>query len=158
MIYFILCLLFIVGCASGPKNYKELGEEYESIKGLIAAPPVLENSDERLILYLKDENEDVMVAIATNHENDNLLQNLAKRLVSVNETVFLFGQPVNGRYEEYLEGVDFEILALSYLDENSDSYMTVITTYGDRVGDLIRSMGWTQFLKNVGKKAVEAAL
>jgi len=156
--------MFHIGCAfGGPKNVGNLAEEYETLRGALVAPPVLENGSERLVLYVQEEKpiedkQEVLICVAVNEENKRLLKELADKLTAVDAPIFLYGKPVEGNWHEYIEGIDFEVSALGYYSKDADKYVTIITTFGDGAMDVIRSAGWRRFLIEVSKKAVKAAI
>jgi hypothetical protein len=151
----------MLSCAiTGPKNLKDVAEDYETIKGFLVVAPVLENGDERLFFYVKqEESGSVTVCVAENDRNEDLLRRLAKKAVLEEEQpLFIYGTKVEGKYREYLEGVDYRIFAVSYYNPRSKRYMTVITDYGNRTRDVLRSIGWRNFLKEIAKRGAKAAL
>ena len=68
----VLLLVFLGGCffwGGKPEGVTDLAKEYAFIKGVLAAPPILERGNERLILYLLvtepiEEKEDIVKAFA----------------------------------------------------------------------------------------------
>lgn len=82
----LLTLFFpLVACGSwrGPADVKDLSEDYQTIQGRLAAPPVLEKGDKRLFLYISreqpiDEEKEVLVCVAFNDEQERILRDLAE--------------------------------------------------------------------------------
>ncbi|MCI0560177.1 MAG: hypothetical protein MN733_16940 [Nitrososphaera sp.] len=152
------------GCAfRGPSDISGLAEEYKTLRGTLVAPPVLENGSERLVLYVREEKptedkQEVLICVAVNKENKRLLKEMVDKLAAVDAPIFLYGKPIEGNWYEYIEGIDFEVVAVGYYSKDADKYVTVITIYGDGAMDVIRSAGWRRFLIEVSKKAVKAAI
>lgn len=152
------------GCAfRKPDTVTELAENFKTLRGTLVAPPVLENGSERLVLYIQEDKptedkQEVLICMAVNKDNKRLLKGLADKLTAVDAPVFLYGKPVDGNWQEYIEGIDFEVSAIGYYANDADKYVTVITTYGDGAMDVIRSAGWKKFLMEVSKRAVKAAI
>ena len=65
-------LLLILGCTS--TSIKSLNNDFDILKGTLAAPPQFSEAGDRLFIYLKiidkvKEKESVLVAVAENTEN-----------------------------------------------------------------------------------------
>ena len=157
----VLLLVFLGGCffwGGKPEGVTDLAKEYAFIKGVLAAPPILERGNERLILYLLvtepiEEKEDIVTAIAQNEEKEEILVELEQKLRETDEPVFLYGSEVHGRWEEFIQGVDFVIYAVGYYDPKAKKYRIVITEYG--VG-LLENVSWGEFLKAALKAGVKS--
>ena len=156
-------LLSLFGCASnGPDNLRELSEEFSTVWGRVVAPPSVQGS--RLFLYVQvaaDENSKngpILVCVAENEEKTEILQRLADSVAESDKPLYLFGQKIQGQWKEYTDGLDFEIYAVGYYNPKAQKYQTVITTYGTGLSDMLRSFGWGNFLKAVGKKALDTAM
>lgn len=170
----VLCvsMLFLLsGCSFhrtmvGPTDTDDLNRNYSVVRGTLTVSPVLENGGKRLIIYLSPGTtgpqefpvNNTVVAVATNDENKRVLESLLVKLEGSTSQVFIFGNRIDGRWQEYLDGVDFEVLAVSYFDVSAGRYMVVATTYGDSLVDMVKSTNWRDFMLMVGKKAVSAAM
>lgn len=159
-----LVLLCVAGCASSD-GLKGLGKKFPTLWGRLAAPPTLENH--RLFLYVKVTHQEgygedeIIICVAENEEKAEILKRLAARVVESSEAgkpLALIGNPVRGSWQEYAEGIDFEIYAVGYFNPKGQKYQTVITAYGTRLKDLMGSISWGEFIKLLGKKAVNTAL
>lgn len=157
----LLALVFLLsGCftTGRPDSTDQLTKSYTHIKGVLAAPPVLERGNERLILYLLVENkieekETIYIAIAENEEKEEILIEVELKLRNTNEAVFLYGEKVTGRWQEFISGVDFDIYAVGYYVPAAKKYQIVITRYGNNLMDTI---SWGNFLKAAGKAVIKA--
>lgn len=160
--FLLLLITGLLTACSTPNTLKELSEEYTTVRGKVVAPPTPEAH--RLFLYIQMEPQEgetegrVLTCVAENQEKEGILKLLAERVVEADKPLFLIGNPIQGPWHEYAEGVDFEVFAVGYYNPKAQKYQTVITTYGDRVSDMVRSVSWGDFLKMVGKKAVDTAL
>ncbi len=153
-------MFLLSGCfTSGrPSGAEQLAKNYTHIKGVLAAPPVLERGNERLILYLLVENEieekeEIYIAIAENEEKEEILIEVELKLRNTNEAVFLYGEKVNGRWQEFISGVDFDVYAVGYYVPAAKKYQIVITRYGNNLMD---TLSWGDFLKAAGKAVIKA--
>jgi len=162
---FLLLISLLLFACSTPGDLKKLSEDYPTVWGRLAAPPTVESH--RLFLYIKVAPKEgqgegtILVCIAENKEREEILQRLSERAVEsgeANKPLALIGKPVQGPWQEYAEGIDFEIFAVGYYNPKAQKYQTVITTYGDSLRDLINSMSWSHFIQSLGKKAIDAAL
>lgn len=157
----LLPMLLTLACAS---NVKTLSEEYETVKGTLAAPPILEDGGNRLILYIKtekktEEKNEIVVAAAENDEKGKVLVAIKdKLLLSPSETVFLYGYPVQGQWREYIDGIDFEFVAIGVYEPNTKNYQVILATYGTRARDAVSNISWSDFIKTVFGAAIKKAL
>lgn len=141
---------------------KELSEEYETVWGRLVAPPKI--TDHRIFLYVQKAPEEgqeaglVLVCVAENTQRDEILKNLALAVVESDKPVYVLGSKVEGHWNEYMDGVDFEIAAVGYFNPAAQKYQTVITTFGTRLTDVVRSVSWSEFLQMMSKKAVDTAM
>lgn len=161
-----LLILSETGCSvfEGPEDVKALTEEYQTIQGTLVAPPVLEDGGRRLFIYIQREKptngtKEVLVCVTVNKDNKDVLKRLSKNVVSGTEQpIFIYARPVNGKWNEFMEGVDYEMIAVGYYNKDAGRYMTAITTYGDSLTDALKNVGWQQFLIDVGKMAIKGAI
>ena len=150
-----------LGCAS---NLKDYSEKYETIKGVLAAPPIIEDGDNRLVLYIKtdlkvEDKFEIIMAVAENSEKEKVLKLITdKILASPNEVVFLYGEKVKGPWREYIDGVDFEFVAIGVYNPHANAYDVILASYGTRTMDALRSVSWGGFMKALGQAAVKKAL
>lgn len=157
----ILLALVLSGCAS---NLKDYSEDYETIKGTLAGPPIVEDGGNRLVLYIKtdkivEEKDEVIVAVAENGEKEKVLKLISdKLLASPNEVIFLYGEKTEGPWREYIDGIDFEFVAIGIYNKYSNAYDVVLANYGTRTMDALKSVSWGSFLKNLTQAAVKKAL
>ena len=155
-------LLIIISGCSTPQTMRDLSENYATVRGRMVAPPSIQ--PHRLFLYIQiDPLEgqtagNILVCVAENKEKDQILQQLSTNIVEADKPLFLLGSPVKGAWNEYAEGIDFEVYAVGYYNPKAQKYQTVITTYGDRVQDVVSSIGWGNLLKAIGRKALDTAL
>lgn len=163
--YLVLFSTLLCMSCSTKSGLKELSQEFPTVWGRLAAPPTLEGS--RLFLYIKLAPKEgkteatILICVAENDEKEGILQRLSERVVESGEAdkpLALIGKPIQGQWNEYAEGIDFEIYAVGYFNPKGQKYQTVITTYGTRLQDLISSVSWGDFVQMLGKKAVDAAL
>ena len=151
----------IIGCGT-PQTMRELSENYTTVRGRLVTPPSIQAH--RIFLYIQTDPEEgqeqgaILVCVAENKEKDSILQQLAVNVVEADKPLFLLGMPVDGSWNEYAEGIDFEVYAVGYFNPKAKKYQTVITTYGDRVQDVVSSLGWGNLIKAIGKKALDTAL
>lgn len=156
----LLATLILGGCAS--VSVKSLSEDYEVIKGTLAAPPQFGEGNDRLFIYLKreekiEEKETILVAVAENTEKKRVLQELAKRLnESPNEAIYLYGVQNDGTWNEYVSGINFIIYAAGVYVPQTKQYQIVLTDFGERSRDALTSASWGGFVKLLGKAALKA--
>lgn len=160
----IVALLLLSGCFT-PGGVKKLGESYQTVFGRLAAPPVLANN--RLFLYIKltpkdgQEEGTILICVAENEDKEQILKVLADSVMKAGEydkPLAIIGEHVRGPWQEYAEGIDFEVYAVGYWNPAGEKYQTVMTTYGTKAMDLLSSISWRSFLQTLGKKAVDVAL
>lgn len=100
----------------------------------------------------------VLMCIASNDSNKDVLVNVREYLndpKAQGKTIFIYGKPINGAWQEYLSGVHCYITAIGFYIPTTGGYTYVMTEFGDGMWD---SFSWTEFLKKVGSKAVDTAL
>lgn len=164
MLRFLLIALLLVSCAKPPRDMKAL-TEYPTLVGKIVGEPVPEAGNKRLFIYLRVESEveqssEVFVCLAVNTERKDILIDLKARLMEgINEPVFIFGFPNESRhYEEIIQGVDFHVVAVGFWVPQTEKYSYRIANYSKTTREALRSMEWGNFLKRIGKLAVDKAL
>jgi len=157
----LVCILAILGCSTTLKDYTE---EYETIKGTIAAPPVIEDGGDRLIIYLQTgnivaEKSEIVVAVAENEEEKKVLKLISDKILGApNEVMFLYGAKVEGPWQEYIEGIDFQIIAIGVYNPNANSYDVILASYGTRTMDALRNVGWGGFIKILSQAALKRVI
>src|SRR3990167_3390838 len=152
----LICLTAILalGCVSTLKDYTE---NYETIKGTVVAAPVIEDGGDRLIVYLKtdklvEEKNEIIAAVAENGEKEKVLKLIADKILhSPNEILFIYGSRVQGPWREYIDGIDFEIVAIGVYNPYANAYDVILANYGTRAMDALRSVSWTGFIKTLGQ-------
>ena len=100
----------------------------------------------------------VLMCIASNESNKQVLVNVREYLndsKAQGKTIFIYGKPINGAWQEYLSGVHCYITAIGFYVPTTGGYTYVMTEYGDGVWD---TFSWTEFLKKIGSAAVDKAL
>jgi hypothetical protein len=100
----------------------------------------------------------VLMCVAANDSNKEVLVNLREYLndpKAQGKTIFIYGTPINGAWNEYLSGVHCSIKAIGFFIPTTGAYTYILTAYGDGVWD---NFSWTEFLKKVGSAAVDKAL
>jgi len=154
------------GCGTfkGPEDIKAMTEKFQTIQGTLVAPPVLDDGGRRLFLYVQrkstaDGVKETLVMVAINKDNKGVLQRLARAVpTGTEQPIFVYARPVNGKWKEFVSGVDYEIGGVGYYNRDADRYMTVLTAYGDSLTDVLKNAGWEQFMIEVGKMAIKGAM
>ena len=151
-----------MACA-GPSTVQDFkdDDDFVTINGVLSSQPELDR--DKLILYVLPTIDgafkgEVVVCVAFNDENKNLLKKLNDKLVGNEKELVIFGSNIEGSWQEYMDGIDVNVYAISFYNLNAQKYQTIITGYGGRFRDVVKSMSWNQFLIEVGKKAAKAAL
>lgn len=106
----------------------------------------------------KAADKNVLMCVASNESNKQVLVNVREYLndpKAQGKTIFIYGTPVNGAWQEYLSGVYCNITAIGFYVPTTGGYTYVMTEFGDGVWD---NFSWTEFLKKVGSKAVDKAI
>jgi len=129
---------------------------YTTVQGQLLTSPIIEPKTKRVIFYLTDDEGQVQIAIAENHENFQLLRSLANNMGNNKATIYLFCIEADNNWREYVDSVDYVVYGIGYYDYFANRYITVITTYGDNFTDVLRSTDWKTFILDVGKKALKA--
>jgi len=157
----IIALTLLLGCAY---NVKSISEDYETVKGTLVAPPAVEDGGNRIVLYIQMNDEikeklEIVVAVAENEEKEKVLVSIKdKLLASPNQTVFLYGSKIKGPWREYIDGIDFEFVAIGLYNPYTNAYEVILANYGTRTMDALRSVSWTGFIKSLGQAAIKKAL
>lgn len=152
--------ILLVGCAH--TSVKSLSKDYEVVTGTLVAPPQAAAGGERLFLYLRivekvEDKETVLVAVLENTEKKRILETLAQKLNdSPSEAVYLYGWRNNGPWNEYVTGIDFVVVAAGVYIPQSKAYQIVLTDFGERGSDALRSASWGGFMRLLGKAALKA--
>lgn len=100
----------------------------------------------------------VLMCVAENTENKQVLINLRAYLndsKAQGKTIFIYGTPVEGSWQEYISGVYCSITAIGFYVPTTGNYTYVLTEYGNGVFD---NFSWTEFIKKLGTKAIEKAI
>jgi hypothetical protein len=106
----------------------------------------------------KAASKNVLMCVAANETHKEVLINLREYLndpKAQGKTIFIYGTPITGAWQEYLSGVHCSITAVGFYIPTTGTYTYVMTEYGDGVWD---NFSWTEFLKKVGSAAVDKAL
>ena len=100
----------------------------------------------------------VLMCVAENQENKQVLINLRAYLndpKAAGKTIFIYGTPVEGSWQEYISGVYCSITAIGFYVPTTGNYTYVLTEYGNGVFD---NFSWTEFIKKLGSKAIDKAI
>jgi hypothetical protein len=154
---FAIALVAMAAC-SGPTKVSDFTEdsEYIVIQGKMALASEREGS--RLIIYL-DTGDKVLTCIVDNDRNKGLLKSVSEKINENPELdIIIFGKKIEEEWFEFLEGVDVEIVAISYYPYVGGQRQIVLLSYGTRFADVMRSVSWKDFILRVGSKAAKAAL
>ena len=146
-IFPVLLSFLLVHCTTSPGDVKEV-LRFETVVGQLSAPPVLEARNSRLFLYLErgeGENREIIVCLAENSSEKEVLIRLADRLRGTEENVYIYGKPADGAVLEYIEGIDIIVTAVGYYDPGAHRYLIVYTDYGESLRDHLRRPGWKEF-------------
>ena len=160
MKYLVLSLCLLTSCTH--TSVKSLSKDYEVLTGTLVAPPQPANGGDRLFLYLRivekvEDKETILVAILENTEKKKILEGLAGKLNdSPNEAVYLYGWRNNGPWNEYITGIDFVVVAAGVYIPQTKMYQIVLTDFGERGSDALRSASWGGFMRLLGKAAMKA--
>lgn len=147
-------LALVIGCATGIHS-----SGYTIIQGTLKEVPIIDSHEERLTFYLTDADGLIMIAIAENKENFELLEGLHQTLAGNEATVYLFCREADSEWREYVDGsVDYEVFGIGYYDYFAKRYVTVVTTYGNTFTDVLKSQDWASFTTGLLKKGIGAAL
>lgn len=154
--------LILTSCLHSGDPVRGLTEDYETIKGVLVAPPVPENGKDRLFMYLKitPEGEEpyILTIVAENTEKKSVLGNLANKLNNAPDaTVFVYARKVDGPWYEYVEGIDYVAVAVGVYVPYSNRYALILTDYGESLTDALRSLKWGAFIGTLGRAAVKQA-
>lgn len=158
--YLVLAMVLLSGCAN--TSVKSLSKDYEVISGTLVAPPLPADGGDRLFLYLKiqekvEDKEQILAAVLENTEKKRILESLAVKLNdSPSEAVYLYGWRNNGPWNEYVTGIDFVVVAAGVYIPQSKQYQIVLTDFGERGSDALRSASWGGFMRLLGKAAMKA--
>lgn len=147
-----LMLTLFIGCATNLNS-----KDYTIIQGALVTVPVVDGKSERLTFYVSTPG-GVVIAIAENKENFELLRSLANQMGHNRATVYLFCRKADSEWREYVDSVDFEVFGVGYYDFYAKRYVTIITTYGNSFSDVMRSADWASFTSSLIKKGIGAAL
>jgi hypothetical protein len=156
----VLCSLITLsllasGCAG--LTLHKVTEEYTTIKGTLAAPPILQGS--RLKVYFRPlaEGKPVLIAVAKNREKKDALSQINAAMLDTTKPIFLFGTPHKGRWENVIEGVDFTIAVVGVHDKFAEKYVVLHANHGKTKLAAIRSSEWVKFIQVVSKGAKAVA-
>ncbi len=147
--FLVVLIALSLGCAMTPKNTKQLAAQSPiHIKGLLAGPPELDD-DKRLFIYLRVD-EKIITAVAVNEKRKEILRYLNQRILTApsDKPIFIYGTKVKGRWEEFTEGVDYEITAIGVYASSKQGYFIILTGFGNNWKDYID-------VKNLGKRIIK---
>ena len=100
----------------------------------------------------------VLMCIASNDSNKQVLVNVREYLndpKAQGKTIFIYGKPIEGAWQEYLSGVSCYITAIGFYVPTTGGYTYVLTEFGDGAFD---NFSWAEFIKKIGAKAIDKAL
>jgi hypothetical protein len=156
--YFLCSLILSSFLASGCATLttQSVAEDHLTIKGTLAAPPVMQGS--RLKLYFRPtaEGERILIAVVKNREDKAALARINQALLDTPQPIFLFGHPNHKKWEEYIEGVDFIISVVGVYDKLGEKYVILNANEGKTTLAAIQGSKFVQFVQAVqkGVKAV----
>jgi hypothetical protein len=170
---------------TGKHSATQYAKEFTTESGILAAAPILLDGNHRLMLFLEkppvaekkpkpltdamtgealpepSEEEleqakrEIIVAIAENEENSDILVRLHKLLVESGGTpIYIYGKqiPRGSRWKEYADGIDFYVVAVGVFVPSANKPFIIQTTYGDHWTD---SIEWRGFVVKVLKSGVK---
>lgn len=149
----LVAFLLFVSCATNLYS-----DDYTVIQGKLRAIPIADAENKRLTFYIDSNDGQTYIAIAENRENFDILKTLVNQIGDNEATIYLFCQEADKEWHEYVDSVDYEVFGVGYYDFYAARYVTVITTYGDRFTDVLRSADWGAFTSSLLKKGIGAAL
>lgn len=157
----IILVAMHLACAT-PLTPATLGKDYITIRGTLASAPMLDDTKERLYIYLRvkkpESDEDyILEAVAYNPEDKDVLRRIEKKLIEVDAPVVLHVTEIKEQWQEFVEGADWLITAVGVYNPRSESREIIHATYGNSLRDAMRDVSWTGFLKEALKKGVKAA-
>jgi hypothetical protein len=158
----LVLLTFSVGCANTPP-VKKLADDYEILRGKLAAEPSLEYGNKRLFIYLsvasevEGEKPEIFVCLAFNKERERILVETKENLLkAINEPVFIYATRQDGAFEEIIDGVDYYVAAVGYYMPSAQKYRIIQVGYGMSLRHALRSLKWSDFVNLIGKTALKA--
>lgn len=149
-----LVLTLAIGCAT---SLTDLMDDYTVVEGKLLAVPILDLKADTLTFYIIDHDGVPWVGVAENKENEKLLTSL-QSIINMQEDVALFCIKAPSSWKEYIDTVDYVVYAVGYYDPGAQKYVTVLTTYGNTLSDVLKSADWGAFTTSVAKKAISSAL
>jgi hypothetical protein len=121
-----------------------------------------------MVQDLKEDRSVILTAVVKNKEREDIIENLYRKIMEApNEVLFLYGNyRTDEPWEEYLEGVNFEVVAVGVYVNNcdeefgcsaelKDNYEIILTEYGERAMDAFRDISWGDFLKAIGEQGLD---
>jgi hypothetical protein len=100
----------------------------------------------------------VLMCVATNDQNKEVLVNLQAYLndpKAQGTLIFIYGQLVDGSWQEYLSGVHCTVNVIGFYVPTTGGWTYVMTEYGDGMWD---NFSWTEFIKTIGAQAIKKAI
>lgn len=100
----------------------------------------------------------ILMCVASNDSNKEVLVNVREYLndpKAQGKTMFIYGSPITGAWQEFLSGVHCTIKAVGFYVPATGGYTYVMTEYGDGAFD---NFSWTEFIKKVGSAAADKVL
>jgi hypothetical protein len=156
-----LVITFCLSCAS-PTPEEKLKSEYITLQGSLASPPVFEDGDNRMVLFLHHSiTNNIIVCIAVNEDNERLLQSIATKITAEAASeapIMVYGKSIETEWNEYVKGVDLEVYAIGFFSAPAQKYQIIYTNYGSRATDAFKGISWTNFLRKIGEKSVDLVL
>jgi hypothetical protein len=149
----LVALAIVFACATNLYS-----DDYTVVQGKLRAIPIADGDNKRLTFYIDASDGQTYIAIAENKENFDILRTLVNQIGHNEATVYLFCQEADKEWHEYVDSVDYEVFGVGYYDFYAQRYVTVITTYGSRFTDVLRSADWGTFTSSLLKKGIGAAL
>lgn len=154
----IMVCLLALGCATGLTPAK-LARDYTVIQGRVAVEPLLDDTKKRLFIYLRVEKPEtdesyIIEAVAFNPEEKALLTRVQKKIIASDAVVFLYATKINGQWQEFIKGADYEIYAIGLYNTRSERREIIHMAYGLSLRDAMSNIKWTDFIKAVGKKGI----
>ena len=122
----LAALILACGCATAPENIRD---EYEPVTGILV-PPVFVDESNRLFLFVRTQDR-VVSAVLYNRRESHIVRRVAMELKGASEArpVVLYGRRIEGHFQEFIEGIDYDVVAIGFFSEAAERYLYIQVNY-----------------------------
>lgn len=139
-------------CATKLTPVEQIQKTYSVVSGQLLFPISVDENN-RLFVHIRTE-EGIVSGVAANKKESHIIRRLAAELAKSPEShpVLLYGIKVT-TYQEFIQGIDYSIVAVLYYHSQSERYVMLQTNYQKGTREALRELDLSQIVPVLAEQA-----